>query len=78
MNSLIIVLGIIGLVVGFFMVRQCANYSLNIKLIIAFIMVTSENNKEILLKAIKAGVSDFVAKPVDEDMLFKKMDALLK
>jgi len=39
---------------------------------IPFIMVTSENNKEILLKAIKAGVSDFVAKPVDEDNLLKK------
>lgn len=39
---------------------------------VPFIMVTSENNKEILLKAIKAGVSDFVAKPVDEGMLLKK------
>ena len=44
---------------------------------IPFIMVTSENNKEILLKAIKAGVSDFVAKPVDEDNLLKKISALL-
>lgn len=45
---------------------------------IPFIMVTSENNKEILLKAIKAGVSDFVAKPVDEDMLLKKIGILLQ
>ncbi len=44
---------------------------------IPFIMVTSENNKEVLLKAIKAGVSDFVAKPVDEDNLLKKISALL-
>lgn len=45
---------------------------------VPFTMVTSENNKEILLKAIKAGVSDFVAKPVDEEMLLKKIGNLLK
>ena len=45
---------------------------------IPFIMVTSESNKEILVKAIKAGVSDFVAKPVDEEMLLKKIRTLLQ
>lgn len=47
---------------------SCAN--------IPFIMLTAETNKEVLLKAIKAGVSDFVAKPIDEDNLLKKMTAL--
>ena len=42
-----------------------------------FIMVTSEGNKALLLEAIKAGVSDFVAKPVDEDNLLKKITSLL-
>ena len=42
-----------------------------------FIMVTSEGNKELLVEAMKAGVSDFVAKPVEETNLVKKIAALL-
>lgn len=45
---------------------------------IPFIMVTTESNKEILVKAIKAGVSDFVAKPVNEELLMQKIATLLQ
>ena len=42
-----------------------------------FIMVTSETNKAKLLQAIKAGVNDYVAKPVDAEKLMKKIRKLL-
>lgn len=42
-----------------------------------FIMVTSESIKALLLEAMKAGVSDFLAKPVEEDNLLKKITSLL-
>lgn len=43
-----------------------------------FLMVTAEGEKEQVIKAIKAGVSDFVIKPVDKDGLMAKLQNVWK
>ena len=42
---------------------------------IPFLMVTSEGEKQMILEAVKAGVSNYVTKPVDADMLKKKLES---
>jgi len=42
-----------------------------------FIMVTSDSNKVNIINAMKAGVSDYIAKPIDEEKLIGKISKLL-
>ena len=42
----------------------------------AFILVTSEGNKEIVMEAIHAGVSQFIVKPFNAIQLEKKINAI--
>ena len=42
---------------------------------IPFLLVTSEGEKQMIVDAIKAGVSNYVTKPVDADALKKKLEA---
>jgi len=41
------------------------------------IMLTANNNKEIILESIELGVADYVIKPVTADVLGKKISAVL-
>lgn len=41
-----------------------------------FVMLTAENNVSEVLKAIRAGVSDYIVKPVDETALKSKLEAV--
>ena len=42
---------------------------------VPFLLVTSEGEKQMIVDAIKAGVSNYVTKPVDADALKKKLEA---
>ena len=42
------------------------------------LFLTSNNEKEHVVKAIKAGVKDYIVKPVDEDVFMEKVRRLLK
>lgn len=41
------------------------------------IFLTSNNDKEHVVKALAAGAKDYAVKPIDEDILLKKVDKLL-
>jgi two-component system, chemotaxis family, chemotaxis protein CheY len=41
-----------------------------------FIMITSESGREDVIQAIRAGVTDYVAKPIDPAALSKKLAAI--
>ena len=43
---------------------------------IAFIIVTSQGNKEIVMKAVQAGVSQFIVKPFNTIQLEEKIKAI--
>ena len=43
-----------------------------------FIMITGDKNKETLVEAMKAGVHDYIAKPVDETNLMTRINKLLQ
>jgi two-component system chemotaxis response regulator CheY len=43
-----------------------------------FLMVTAEANKENVIEAVKAGVSNYIVKPFTADTLAGKIDAVLK
>ena len=43
---------------------------------IAFIIVTSQGNKEIVMKAVQAGVSQFIVKPFNTIQLEEKINAI--
>jgi two-component system chemotaxis response regulator CheY len=43
---------------------------------IPFILVTSESEKQMIVDTIKAGVSNYVTKPLDQEALRKKMAAV--
>ena len=43
-----------------------------------FLMVTAEANKENVIEAVKAGVSNYIVKPFTADTLSGKIDAVLK
>jgi len=45
---------------------------------IPFLMVTAEANKENVIEAVKAGVSNYIVKPFTADTLSGKIDAVLK
>jgi two-component system chemotaxis response regulator CheY len=42
---------------------------------VPFLLVTSEGEKQMIVDAIKAGVSNYVTKPVDSESLKKKLEA---
>jgi len=42
---------------------------------VPFLLVTSEGEKQMIVDAIKAGVSNYVTKPVDAEALKKKLEA---
>lgn len=42
---------------------------------VPFILVTSEGEKQMIVDAIKAGVSNYITKPVDAETLKKKLEA---
>ena len=42
---------------------------------VPFILVTSEGEKQMIVDAIKAGVSNYITKPVDPETLKKKLEA---
>ncbi len=44
---------------------------------IAFLMVSAENEKEKVIVALKAGIKDYMVKPIDVDQLEKKIEKLL-
>ncbi|MBI4773287.1 MAG: chemotaxis response regulator CheY [Deltaproteobacteria bacterium] len=46
--------------------------------VIPFLMVTAEANKENVIEAVKAGVSNYIVKPFTADTLSGKIDAVLK
>ncbi len=46
--------------------------------LIPVLMSTSETDKDIVLKAIKLGADDYIAKPLDEEVLLRKVHDLLK
>ena len=41
------------------------------------IFLTSNNDKTHVLKAMTSGANDYVVKPIDEDILLKKIDGLI-
>jgi len=45
---------------------------------IPFLMVTAEANKENVIEAVKAGVSNYIVKPFTADTLSGKIDSVLK
>jgi len=45
---------------------------------IPFLMVTAEANKENVIEAVKAGVSNYIVKPFTADTLGGKIEAILK
>ncbi|MCB0332627.1 MAG: chemotaxis response regulator CheY [Bdellovibrionales bacterium] len=45
---------------------------------IPFLMVTAEAQKENILEAAKAGVSNYIIKPFTADLLTEKMEAIFK
>lgn len=45
---------------------------------IPFVMVTAETEKEHIMEAIKAGVSQYIVKPFTEDILLGKLKCALK
>ena len=45
---------------------------------IPFLMVTAEANKENVIEAVKAGVSNYIVKPFTADTLSGKIDAVMK
>ena len=45
---------------------------------IPFLMITSESETENVIKAIVLGVTDFVVKPFDENLLSEKLNAIWK
>ncbi|MCB0329600.1 MAG: response regulator [Bdellovibrionales bacterium] len=45
---------------------------------IPFLMVTAEAQKENILEAAKAGVSNYIIKPFTADLLSEKMEAIFK
>ena len=45
---------------------------------IPFLMVTAEANKENVIEAVKAGVSNYIVKPFTADTLSGKIDAVIK
>jgi len=45
---------------------------------IPFLLVTSEGEKQMIVDAIKAGVSNYVTKPVDAEALKKKLEAVVE
>ena len=42
------------------------------------IFLTSNNNKNYVVKAVASGANDYVIKPIDENILLKKIDGLLR
>jgi two-component system chemotaxis response regulator CheY len=38
-----------------------------------FLMVTSQNDMKLVIQAIKAGVNDYIVKPIDADLLKEKL-----
>ena len=42
------------------------------------IFLTANNEKKQVIKAVTGGVKDYVVKPIDKDVLLKKLDALFK
>ena len=46
--------------------------------VVPVLFLTSNNEKEHVVKAIKAGVKDYIIKPVDEDVFMEKVRRLLK
>ena len=42
------------------------------------IFLTSNHDKNIVVKAMTSGASDYVVKPIDEDILLRKIDGLLR
>ena len=45
---------------------------------IPFIMLTANNEKDIVMAAIKSGISDFITKPTTIDILAKKLRPFIK
>jgi two-component system chemotaxis response regulator CheY len=45
---------------------------------VPFLMVTAEANKENVIEAVKAGVSNYIVKPFTADTLSGKIDAVMK
>jgi len=45
---------------------------------ILFIMMTAHSSKDVVAEAIRAGVNDFIAKPITVDILCKKLAAHLR
>ena len=45
---------------------------------VPFLMVTAEANKENVIEAVKAGVSNYIVKPFTADTLSGKIDAVIK
>ncbi len=44
---------------------------------ISFLMVSAENEKEKVIVALKAGIRDYLVKPIDVDLLEQKIEKLL-
>jgi two-component system, chemotaxis family, chemotaxis protein CheY len=44
---------------------------------ISFLMVSAENEKEKVIVALKAGIKDYMVKPIDVDLLEQKIESLL-
>ncbi len=45
---------------------------------IPFIMLTANNEKDIVMEAIKSGINDFITKPTTIDILAKKLRPFIK
>ena len=43
---------------------------------VPFILVTSEAEKQVIVEAVKLGVSNYVTKPLDAEALRKKLEAV--
>jgi two-component system, chemotaxis family, chemotaxis protein CheY len=44
---------------------------------ISFLMVSAENEKEKVIVALKAGIKDYMVKPINVDLLEQKIESLL-
>lgn len=40
---------------------------------IPFIMITGDSDKQLVIKSVKSGISDYISKPVDKEILAQKM-----
>lgn len=47
-------------------------------ILLPFIMVTAEAENENVIMALKMGANDYIIKPISQDILKKKMDAIIK